>query len=105
MEAIHINDETTIEDAQNQYFQFFKALGQKCGTEMPDEQIKKRAIDAVSRMHGHINCPEVHHKVNLMKCHINCPFGHMCECHYPYTCSDPKAKCQHYQTQEDPIEF
>lgn len=25
-----------------------------------------------------------------------CPYGHMTECHYPYTCDE--AECSHYET-------
>lgn len=26
-----------------------------------------------------------------------CPYGHLTECHYPYTCQE--AQCSHYQTE------
>lgn len=32
--------------------------------------------------------------LNPMAC-MFCPFGHMLECHYPYTCEE--AECSHYQ--------
>ena len=31
-----------------------------------------------------------------MACMV-CPFGHMLDCHYPYTCEE--AECSHYQTE------
>lgn len=28
-----------------------------------------------------------------------CPYGHMLECHYPYTCEE--AQCSHYQEEAE----
>ena len=36
---------------------------------------------------------------NLMKCKIACPYGHITECHYPYTCNS--EYCNHYHYEEE----
>jgi len=41
------------------------------------------------------NCP-LHKKAVLPSACQFCSYGHMLHCHYPYTCSDPKAGCSHY---------
>ena len=34
-----------------------------------------------------VYCPIIReHTKNIMICHLACPFGHITECHYPYSC-------------------
>jgi hypothetical protein len=93
---VHVDSDTSVKSARKQYYRFFKALAKKCGSKIPKKKLKLQARDAVSKMHAHLNCPEVNQKVDHMRCHV-CAYGHMTECHYPYRCSDPKAKCSHYE--------
>ena len=44
-------------------------------------------------------CPiENQNITNLVRCTF-CPYGHMTECHYPYTCDS--EYCNHYNYQEE----
>ena len=48
---------------------------------------------------GYIYCPLIQANTpNTMKC-MFCSFGHMTECHHPYTCNS--EYCNHYNYQEE----
>ncbi|MFX0188719.1 MAG: hypothetical protein ACFE8A_13395 [Candidatus Hodarchaeota archaeon] len=69
------------------------------------EEINKRNIMRMFRLKDQkknpiFYCPQIHMDItNLMVCHIRCQYGHMLECHWPYTCNSDY--CHHYRHQED----
>jgi len=42
----------------------------------------------------YVMCPMIETNVPRVRC-MFCSYGHMLECHYPYTCDE--AECDHYR--------
>lgn len=76
----------TNEEILNQWAQEI----QKNNPEFPFRKAKELAKKTM----GWLSCP-AHDGVRMtpMAC-MYCPFGHMTDCHHPYTCDE--AECSHY---------
>ena len=54
----------------------------------------KKAKELANKTMAWLSCPENNNqRIPPMKC-MYCPYGHMTDCHHPYTCDE--AECSHY---------
>ena len=57
---------------------------------------EEEALELAKKTLPYLNCPmNDNEQVPPMRC-MYCPYGHMTECHHPFTCDE--AECSHYQS-------
>jgi len=62
------------------------------------ELTEEKALELAKKTMPFLSCPlNNYNEVPPMRC-MFCPYGHMTECHHPFTCDE--AECSHYS--EDP---
>lgn len=58
------------------------------------ELTEEKALELAKKTMPYLSCPANNNeKVPPMRC-MFCPYGHMLDCHYPFTCDE--AECSHY---------
>ncbi len=64
---------------------------------------KEKAIEMAKKSMPWLSCPVRNNmRMTPMAC-IFCPYGHMCECHFPYTCEE--VDCSHYHQEIGGVDY